>query len=87
MEIYYGALNNKELKELIVNLTSVKTIHLNPNISQKSIELIIKYAKSHNLEIPDALIASTAISYDYRLFTLNLKDFKYIEGLTLYSQT
>ena len=85
MEIYYGALNNKELKELIVNLTSVKTIHLNPGISQRSIELIIKYAASHNLEIPDALIAATAIFYNYKLFTYNLKDFKYIEDLTLYS--
>jgi len=85
MEIYYGALNNKELTDLIVNLKSVKTLHLNHDISQKSIELIVKYAKSHNLEIPDALIAATALSFDYELFTYNLRDFKYIEGLRLYS--
>ncbi len=43
--------------------------------------LIKKYAKSHSLDIPDALIAATAIVNNFKLFTYNLKDFKYIEDL------
>ena len=44
--------------------------------------LIFKYAKSHNLTIPDALIAATA-KRNIPLFTLNLKDFKYIDEINL----
>ena len=39
--------------------------------------------KSHTLNIPDSLIASTALEYKCKLFTYNLKDFKYIDGLKL----
>jgi len=49
----------------------------------KLTERIFEYAKSHNLAIPDSLIASTVISIKLKLLTLNLKDFKYIDGLEL----
>jgi hypothetical protein len=58
-------------------------IEINENISTISTELIFEYAKSHNLAIPDSLIASTAISLNSKLFTFNLKDFRYIDGLVL----
>ena len=79
MELYYGALNKAELFNLkkFVNLFTV--IEVDENISSISTELIFEYAKSHNLTIPDSLIASTAISKNLKLYTLNLKDFKYIE--------
>ena len=47
--------------------------------------MIEKYAKSHGLHIPDALIASTEICSGMELLTFNLKDFKFIEGIRLYS--
>ena len=47
--------------------------------------MIEKYAKSHGLHIPDALIASAAICSGMELLTFNLKDFKFIEGIRLYS--
>jgi len=53
-------------------------------ISLKSIELIKSYTKSHNLRIPDAIIAATAISLDYPLFTFNVNDFKFIPTMKLY---
>ena len=85
MELYYGALNKAELFNLkkFVNLFTV--IEVDENISSISTELIFEYAKSHNLTIPDSLIASTAISKNLKLYTLNLKDFKYIDGLMLLS--
>jgi len=46
-------------------------------------KLIQEYTKSHHLDIPDSLIASTTLSIDGKLFTYNLKDFKYIDGLEL----
>ena len=83
MELYYGALNKAELFQLKKFISLFKVIEVNENISSISTELIFEYAKSHNLAIPDSLIASTAISIDSKLLTLNLKDFKYIDGLLL----
>lgn len=40
-----------------------------------------KYTLSHKLSLPDGLIAATAIVQDVPLYTLNIKDFKYIQGL------
>jgi len=83
MELYYGAFNKSELFSLKKFIKLFKVIEVNENISSISTELIFEYAKSHNLTIPDSLIASTAISENIKLYTLNLKDFKYIDGLTL----
>jgi predicted nucleic acid-binding protein len=47
------------------------------------VELIKTYSKSHNLNLPDALIAATAIIKQMPLITLNLKDFKYIDELEI----
>jgi tRNA(fMet)-specific endonuclease VapC len=44
------------------------------------------YSLSHKLAIPDALIAATALSHDMSLYTLNLKDFRFIEGINLYQK-
>jgi len=48
--------------------------------------MIERYAKSHCLHIPDALIAATAICRGMQLLTFNLKDFKFVEGIRLYSE-
>jgi predicted nucleic acid-binding protein len=47
-------------------------------------ELMHKYARSHGLEIPDALIAATAILYNAALWTRNRKHYP-MPQLTLYS--
>lgn len=41
---------------------------------------------SHKLSLPDGLIAATAITEDIPLYTLNKKDFRYIENLRLYQE-
>jgi tRNA(fMet)-specific endonuclease VapC len=53
-------------------------------ISTQFIELMETYSLSHKLSIPDALIASTALVHKIDLYTLNLKDFCFIEGLNLH---
>ena len=83
MELYYGALNKAELIRLKKFITLFEVIEVNTDISILSITLIYTYAKSHNLAIPDSLIAATAMSKNIKILTLNLKDFKYIEGLIL----
>jgi len=83
MELYYGALNKVELNKLEKFVSLFNIIHLNENISKSSTKLIKSYAKSHSLDIPDSLIASTVLESDAVLLTYNLKDFKYIEGMKL----
>jgi len=83
MELFYGALNKQELKELEKFTNSFIVIDINENISISATNLVYTYAKSHGLDIPDALIASTALYYNIELFTYNTKDFKYIKNLKL----
>ncbi len=83
MELYYGAINKAELKKLEKFVSLFKIEHLTEKISIKSTLLIKTYAKSHHLDIPDSLIASTALVLGCRVFTYNYKDFRYIDGLVL----
>jgi len=84
MELYFGALNKRELSKIKNRLEVLEIIDLNKKISEMAVNLIEKYAKSHGLHIPDALIASTAIFGGMERLTFNLKDFRFIEGIRLY---
>ena len=45
------------------------------------------YALSQRAGIPDILIAATALDHDLSLFTLNVKDLRFIPDLTIYKPT
>lgn len=61
MELYYGALNKAELKKIKRHLSSIRIFQIEEEISIMASDLIERYAKSHGLQIPDALIAATSI--------------------------
>ena len=82
MELYFGARNKLELKQLEQFVNLFKIEHLSKTISIKASLLVKLYAKSHSLDIPDSLIAATALTNNASLFSLN-KDFKYIPKLLL----
>ena len=48
--------------------------------------LIQDFKLSHGLAIADSLIAATAIETKLKLFTYNLKDFRFINDLILYPE-
>jgi predicted nucleic acid-binding protein len=83
MELYYGALNKMELKKIKLHLSSIRIFHIDEEISDTASELIERYAKSHGLQIPDALIAATSLSHGLKLYTCNKKDFVFIEKISL----
>lgn len=83
-ELIYGALNRHELNQIKKDIKHLKVFHINRKIGDVYLEIIAKYSLSHNLTVPDAFIAATAIHYDVELYTLNKKDFHYITGLKLY---
>ena len=84
MELYFGALNKRELSKIKKHLKALNIVHFDNDISELAVSMIESYSKSHGLQIPDAIIAATALSFEMKLFTLNLKDFKYIDGLNLH---
>lgn len=84
-EFLFGARDKRDLAVIKRSLMSVTIVHVDTEVSEMAIDLIEKYSLSHHLDVPDAFIAATALVHDFRLYTLNLKHFKYIKGLTLYT--
>lgn len=82
-ELIFGARNKVEKQMIEKHLSGLHIFHLDNNISIIFIKLIKDYCLSHKLNIPDALIASSAISSNSTLLTLNVKDFHYIPELRL----
>jgi predicted nucleic acid-binding protein len=84
MELLSGAFNKAELRLLNKNIHRLNILLIKPEISLIASELIEEYNLSHNLAIPDAIVAATAMYAGMELFTYNQKDFRYIKGLRLY---
>ncbi len=60
-------------------------LKMNESIDTISLSLCEAYVLSHRPSIPDMIIAATALHYSYKLYTLNKKDFQFIENLQLVS--
>ena len=66
------------------HLELIAVLPLTEPISSRFVELMEAYSLSHKLAIPDALIAATALTHHAPLYTLNLKDFRFIPDLVLF---
>jgi len=84
MELYQGARNKSDLAFIKKNLKGINIVETNSDIISLSLTILEKYNLSHNMKIYDAIIASTTLIYDLKLWTLNKKDFRYIPNLKLY---
>ena len=84
-ELFYGARDKLELTRMQKHLDLVKQIPLDEQISNQFLALLEEYALSHKLSVPDALIAATALSHNLPIFTLNVKDFRFIPNLKFHS--
>jgi len=83
-ELIYGALNKRELGQIRNDLNNLKMIDIDNKTCGIFLEIMTKYALSHKLSVPDGFIAASAISNNLELYTLNLKDYRFIQGLKLY---
>jgi predicted nucleic acid-binding protein len=83
LELINGCQNKRDLRFTESYLSEFKIIHLNPLISLKSIELIKRYNLSHNLQIPDCLIAATSLIERIPLLSKNQRDFRFVEEIEL----
>jgi predicted nucleic acid-binding protein len=83
MELIVGCRDKQELRYMEKFLCRFIVLNLNEDISTIANNLLLHYRLSHGLLIPDALIAATAISWDYSLISKNQRDFRFIEKLSL----
>ena len=86
-ELYYGAFNKDELRKIKENLALLQQIPISRDISLQFLNLMETYALSHKPSIPDLLIAATALKHQLSIFTLNVKDFRFIPDLAIYEPT
>ena len=81
MELVRGCLNGVELRMVQRLLATMVTVPISEAVSQRAYHLVGTYALSHALDIPDALIAATALEHELTLFTVNIRDFRMIPAL------
>ena len=82
-ETYYG-MKKRETRETRELVKRFSIYHTDKEVSRKFLQLMLAYP-DHRMAIPDAFIAATALVANVELFTLNRKDFDYVEGLKLYN--
>ena len=75
----------QKLTKISKKLSRFNIALINNNITIQSFELIQKYRLSHGLLLPDSIIAATALISGFELYTYNVKDFKFILGLKLFT--
>ena len=83
-ELIYGALNKKELNQIKKDLNNLTVLAIDKKSCKIFLDIMGKYVLSHRLALPDGFIAASAIAHDIELYTLNIKDFSFIDGLKLY---
>jgi len=84
MELINGVRNKEHGQRVAKNLKEFKTLPLSQGIGERAISLLWHYRLSHGLDIPDALVAATALETGLPLWTRNTKDFRFIENLRLF---
>lgn len=83
MELVAGCRNATELAQLQQWLLNLNVLPVSAVTSQHALQLMEAYSLSHGLDIPDALIAATALEQGLNLHTLNVRHFQMIPGLTV----
>jgi len=83
-ELFFGAKNKIDLQNIGKSIEDFSILSILPEISKMAVGFVKSYCLSQKLNLPDALIAATAIYYNIELFTLNTKDFKFIPGIKLH---
>nr|WP_121272154.1 type II toxin-antitoxin system VapC family toxin [Pedobacter schmidteae] len=85
MELILGATNKADLTTISKKLNRFSVLLINEAISLRAIDLVQTYGLSHGLALADSMIAATAIQTELELFTYNVKDFRFIAKLDMFS--
>jgi predicted nucleic acid-binding protein len=82
-ELIQGSKDKTEVQKIEKYLTRFELIHFDKPISQRTLELIRTYSKSHGLMFGDAVIAAACLENNLTLITHNVKDFRFIKNLKI----
>ena len=87
MEVCQGLKNKEEALQWKSFLSEInfKLLPIDEAISNKAMYLMEEFCLSHGLTIPDAFIAATANVHGLPLITGNVKDYKFLPGLSIKS--
>jgi predicted nucleic acid-binding protein len=84
-ELFFGARDKRELSAIRKDLNKLHILPIDADISNLAVNFVEQYTLSHRLSLPDAIIAATAIYHNLPLYTLNIKDFRFIADVALHA--
>lgn len=61
LELIQGAKSKPDVNKIEKYLNRFELLHFDKSVSQRAIELVRNYSKSHGLMLPDAIIAATCL--------------------------
>lgn len=76
-------LDQKQETAILKLLANLQRIDLDSQVAQLAGRWLAKYKKSNGLEMPDAIIAATALIHGASLVTKNTRHYSFIPGLVL----
>lgn len=79
----YAGVRDSEKTHLEQTLLFLEMIQVTQPIAKLGGLILNQYHKSHGIELPDALIAATAVQKGYTLVSLNKKHFPMIDNLVV----
>jgi hypothetical protein len=85
MELLQGLRNKAELRALrqAIRYWKAEILPINEEISLRAMFLVEEHALSHNMQMADALIASSALTAGETLVTANDKHYKHLHDLDI----
>jgi predicted nucleic acid-binding protein len=81
MELVMGCQNREDLRRVERFLSSFAVAWPEASEFAAAYELLVAHRLSSGLNIPDCLIAATALTRAARLYTFNVKHFRVVSGL------
>lgn len=83
MELFKGAANQEELSliDRFLNRNRFVVLPVTESASRQAVQILKRYALSHGLGIPDAVIAAVVLEADNTLVTGNIRHFDFIDHL------
>ncbi len=85
MELVQGMRNKKELNELrkALHFWNSKILYISEEISIKAMFFVEQHYLSHSVQLADALIAATAVTYGLPIHTGNDKHYKVLKDVQI----
>ena len=85
MELVQGMRNKKELNNLRKALRgwNAQILYISEEVSAKAMFYVEKHFLSHSIQLADALIGATAITYGVPILTANDKHYKVMQDIQI----